>query len=56
MAMTRKHFEMIAAVVREHGGDQRAELAEAFARELRAENGRFDTDRFRRECGVETAN
>lgn len=56
MSMSRKHFEMIATVVRENGGDQRAALADAFARELRAENSRFDRDRFIAACGVETAN
>jgi len=54
VAMSKRHFEMIATVVREHGGDQRAELADAFASELRSENHLFDRDRFVTACTDDT--
>jgi hypothetical protein len=53
--MTKKHFQMIANVVREatytHDG-VRAKLAESFAAKLAAENPRFDAARFYAACGV----
>lgn len=57
--MTRKDFELIAAVIR----DARLErplyrpawdyIAKDFARELRGTNANFDRDRFLRAAGVE---
>lgn len=64
--MTKKDFEAIAAVVRDAGGyvsamkesdkqsaeDMRNRIARDLARELRGQNGRFDTERFLRACNV----
>jgi len=50
--MTRKHFQMIAAIV---GGienkDTRQQVAMDFAHALRGENPRFDIVRFVKACG-----
>ncbi|HSV08565.1 MAG TPA: hypothetical protein VLI07_18760 [Candidatus Binatus sp.] len=54
--MTRKDFELIAAVVngyardREDGGLLRDRLAESFIARLRHENPRFDEERFYDAC------
>ena len=57
--MTRRHFEMIARVVRAHANATHTEnapahtkLAERFANELTLENERFDRARFLAACGV----
>lgn len=50
MPMSKRHFEMVATVVREHGGDQRAELAAAFVAEFRSENAAFNGDLFVTAC------
>lgn len=53
--MTRKHFEVIARVLKAWRGaiDEAAhrELCEEFALELKTENERFDHDRFIKACG-----
>jgi hypothetical protein len=57
--MSKKHFELIAAVLREYNERpgvtdaekaQLSELAKTFATELRAENPRFDRSRFIAAC------
>ncbi len=52
--MTRKHFEMIAAVVAEiKDAEDRAGAATRFAFLLPSYNANFDRDRFLEACGVE---
>ncbi len=59
--MNRKHFEMIAAILKRRrdlyilGGDQKVidKLAHDFADQLEETNERFDRDRFLNACGVE---
>ena len=53
--MTRQHFQLIAAVLRENHDWPRVghSLAHEFADELAATNTRFDRARFLRACGVE---
>ena len=46
MSMTRKDFELIARIVRKHGGPSRDVLAASFAVELQSTNPNFDPDRF----------
>lgn len=53
MTMTRKHFRMIADIVRNEGGENREALATAFATELRGENPHFDRQRFLDACTPE---
>lgn len=57
--MSKKHFELIASVLREYNErpgvtdaerDMLEELAKTFATELRAENSRFDRSRFLAAC------
>jgi hypothetical protein len=51
--MTRKHFVMIAEIVREILDDgERYVTAHAFALRLGAESPRFDRERFLTACGV----
>lgn len=54
--MSRKHFELIARVLRNLDGTvphaDRKATAEAFADELRATNPNFDRARFLTACGV----
>lgn len=42
--MTRAHFQLIAEVIAENGGNE--ELATAFADRLYGTNGKFDRDKF----------
>lgn len=56
--MTRRDFELIARVLREHYTEAPTEttqygLAAHFASELAAENPRFDRERFLQAAGVE---
>lgn len=53
MTMTRKHFRMIADIVRNKGGENRGALAHAFASELHGENPLFDRQRFLDACTPE---
>jgi hypothetical protein len=57
--MSKKHFELIARVLREYNErpgvtdterETYAQLAQTFATELRAENPRFDRSRFLAAC------
>ena len=58
--MTKKHFELIAVVIKDrkergNGRGERKEVLEAlandFANRLQAENERFDKERFLKACG-----
>lgn len=57
--MTRKDYERIASAIKnagppaEHYDDVRLCIARAIAKELKADNGRFDEARFLAACGVE---
>lgn len=53
MPMSKRDYEVIATVVREHGDDLRAELAFAFAFEFAADNPRFDRELFVAACTAE---
>lgn len=52
--MTRKHFKVIAEVIKEASvsDQQRKDLAYAMASELRQFNDHFDYNRFIEACGV----
>ncbi len=56
--MTRKDFELIAAVLKAHRNDNRlidisiSCLARDFAEALKATNKQFNADKFIRACGV----
>jgi len=52
--LSRATFELIAWTIRnlEVPAEVRCILADRFARELAATNGRFNRDRFERACGV----
>jgi hypothetical protein len=51
--MQKRHFEMIAAIVREIGDYAvRAVVADNFARRLASTNSRFDRARFLTACGI----
>lgn len=52
--MTKKHFQLIAAVVQNiRDNDDRVNAAIAFANAFREENPRFDSERFFAACGVD---
>lgn len=53
--MTRKHFELIAKIVKNiEDIDTRTQVAMDFASALRGENPRFDICRFVKACGGTT--
>ncbi len=54
MTMQRRHYELIAEIIRDYGYplDQKR-CAEHFARHLVRTNSRFNRARFLRACGVE---
>ena len=55
--MTRKHFQMIAAIVKGiEDIDTRTQVAMDFAHALRGENPRFNICRFVEACGGTTPN
>ncbi len=52
MSFQRRHFEFIASTIKDMPDRPAAELAcEAFSRELRRTNERFDESKFRKACG-----
>jgi hypothetical protein len=55
--MTRKHFELIAKIVKNiENVDTRTQVAMDFAHALRGENPRFNVCRFVEACGGTTPN
>jgi hypothetical protein len=55
--MTRKHFELIASIVKNiENIDTRTQVAMDFAHALRGENPRFNVCRFVDACGGTTPN
>jgi len=55
--MTRKHFELIASIVKNiENVDTRTQVAMDFAHALRGENPRFNVCRFVEACGGTTPN
>jgi hypothetical protein len=57
MAMSRKHYERAAMVIRENDNGQGSEVAKGIARGLatmfKQDNGSFDRSRFMSACGFE---
>lgn len=48
--MTKKHFKLIAAIIRRLPTDVRETAADGFARTLLETNPRFDAEKFKEAC------